>query len=76
MRTLIGHGTPRQEADAVLVVVIAARWKGLRDRWITSHNAPNVDFPRYFPDTYVERVRSVPGVARADNLLVGDSLEQ
>ena len=41
------------------------------DVWITSHNTPNVDFPQYFPDTYVDRVRSVPGVARADNLLVG-----
>ena len=40
------------------------------DVWITSHNTPNVDFPQYFPDSYVDRVRSVPGVARAQNLLV------
>lgn len=40
------------------------------DIWITSRNTPNVDFPHYFPDGYVNRVRSVPGVARADNLLV------
>jgi putative ABC transport system permease protein len=38
--------------------------------WITSRNTPNIDFPHYFPDNYVQRVRSVPGVARADNLLV------
>lgn len=40
------------------------------DVWITSKNTPNVDFPHYFPDTFVQRVRSVPGVERADNLLV------
>jgi putative ABC transport system permease protein len=40
------------------------------DLWITSHNTPNVDFAHTFPETYVKRVRSVPGVARADNLIV------
>lgn len=40
------------------------------DLWITSHNTPNVDFPQYFEDAYVDRVRSVPGVQRAQNLLV------
>lgn len=40
------------------------------DLWITSKNVPNVDFPHYFPDSFVQRVRSVPGVERADNLLV------
>jgi len=38
--------------------------------WVTSHNTPNVDFARTFPETAVLRVRSVPGVARADNLIV------
>jgi len=38
--------------------------------WVTSHNTPNVDFAHTFPETYVKRVRSVPGVARADNLIV------
>jgi len=38
--------------------------------WITSHNTPNVDFAHTFPETYVKRVRSIPGVARADNLIV------
>lgn len=38
--------------------------------WITSKNTPNVDFPHYFPESSVQRVRSVPGVAKADNLLV------
>ena len=40
------------------------------DLWITSRNTPNIDFPHYFSDAYVNRVRSVPGVARADNLLI------
>jgi putative ABC transport system permease protein len=40
------------------------------DLWVTSKNTPNVDFAHTFPETYVQRVRSVPGVARADNLIV------
>lgn len=40
------------------------------DLWVTTRNTPNVDFARLFPETYVQRVRSVPGVAHADNLLV------
>ncbi|MDE3244793.1 MAG: ABC transporter permease [Acidobacteriota bacterium] len=40
------------------------------DLWVTSHNTPNVDFAHQFPETYVNRVRSVPGVAKADNLIV------
>lgn len=40
------------------------------DIWITSRNTPNVDFAHAFPETVVLRVRSVPGVARADNLIV------
>jgi putative ABC transport system permease protein len=40
------------------------------DIWVTSRNTPNVDFAQAFPDTYVNRVRSIPGVARADNLIV------
>jgi putative ABC transport system permease protein len=40
------------------------------DLWVTSHNTPNVDFAHTFPDSAVERVRSIPGVARADNLIV------
>ena len=40
------------------------------DLWVTSRNTPNVDFSQTFPETYVQRVRSVPGVARADNLIV------
>jgi putative ABC transport system permease protein len=40
------------------------------DLWITARNAPNVDFGNPFPESYVQRVRSVPGVARADNLIV------
>jgi len=40
------------------------------DLWVTSRNTPNVDFAHTFPETYVKRVRSVPGVVRADNLIV------
>jgi putative ABC transport system permease protein len=40
------------------------------DLWVTSHNTPNVDFAHTFPDTYIKRVRSTPGVAAADNLIV------
>jgi putative ABC transport system permease protein len=39
--------------------------------WVTSKATPNVDFAHAFPETRVERVRSVPGVERADNLIVG-----
>ena len=38
--------------------------------WVAAKNTPNIDFARTFPDTLVNRVRSVPGVARADNLIV------
>src|SRR5687767_4739424 len=40
------------------------------DLWVTSRNTPNVDFAHAFPETYIKRVRSVPGVDRADNLIV------
>jgi putative ABC transport system permease protein len=40
------------------------------DLWVTSRNTPNVDFAHTFPETSVQRVRSVPGVAEADNLIV------
>ena len=40
------------------------------DLWVTSRNTPNVDFAHGFPEMLVQRVRSVPGVERADNLLI------
>jgi putative ABC transport system permease protein len=40
------------------------------DLWVTSRETPNVDFAHTFPETNVLRVRGVPGVARADNLIV------
>jgi len=40
------------------------------DLWVTSKNTANIDFAQTFPETAVQRVRSVPGVARADNLIV------
>jgi putative ABC transport system permease protein len=39
------------------------------DLWVTSKNTANVDFSRTFPDAMVQRVRSVDGVLRADNLI-------
>jgi putative ABC transport system permease protein len=40
------------------------------DLWVTSHNTPNIDFAHTFPEMYVHRVRAIPGVQRADNLIV------
>jgi putative ABC transport system permease protein len=40
------------------------------DLWVTARNTPNIDFANPFPASYVHRVRSIPGVARADNLIV------
>lgn len=40
------------------------------DLWVTSKNTPNVDFSHTFPETSVQRVRSIPGIQRADNLIV------
>jgi putative ABC transport system permease protein len=40
------------------------------DIWVTSRQTPNVDFAHAFPETTVLRVRGVPGVQRADNLIV------
>jgi putative ABC transport system permease protein len=40
------------------------------DLWVTSRNTPNVDFAHAFPETRVQRVRSIEGVERADNLVV------
>ena len=40
------------------------------DLWVTSRNTPNVDFAHGFPEGSVQRVRSIAGVERADNLLV------
>lgn len=40
------------------------------DLWVTSHNTTNIDFAHAFPDSYVQRVRGVEGVADAANLIV------
>ena len=40
------------------------------DLWVTAKNTPNIDFANTFPELYVHRVRSIPGVLRADNLIV------
>jgi putative ABC transport system permease protein len=40
------------------------------DIWVTSKETPNVDFAHTFPETRALRVRGLPGVARADNLIV------
>src|SRR5215510_5340912 len=38
--------------------------------WVTSKNTPTLDFVHQFSETSVERVRAIPGVKRADNLLL------
>ena len=40
------------------------------DLWVTSKNSPNLDFVHQFPETNLYRVRSIPGVERADNLIL------
>jgi len=40
------------------------------DLWVAARNTPNVDFANPFSESAALRVRSVPGVARADNLIV------
>ena len=40
------------------------------DLWVTSRNTPNVDFATPFNQTLAQRARSIPGVERADNLIV------
>ena len=40
------------------------------DLWITSKNSPNLDFVHQFPESNLYRARSVPGVSRADNLIL------
>jgi putative ABC transport system permease protein len=40
------------------------------DFWITSRRTANVDFSGTFSQHYLPRVRSVPGVSRAENLIV------
>ena len=44
--------------------------KSNADLWVTSRNTANIDYGQAFPANYVQRVRSVPGVERADNLIV------
>src|SRR5256712_10898209 len=40
------------------------------DLWVTSKNTPNVDFSHALPESRVDRVRPVPGAARAVNPIV------
>src|SRR6516225_7349654 len=40
------------------------------DLWVTSKNTPNLDFVHNFPESRVQRVREIPGVERADNLIL------
>lgn len=43
---------------------------GSADLWVTSRGTPNIDFGHNFSEGYVQRVRAVRGVERADNLIV------
>jgi putative ABC transport system permease protein len=40
------------------------------DIWIVGKSTPNIDFGKPFPETTVLRARGVPGVERADNVIV------
>ncbi len=40
------------------------------DLWVSSKGSPNIDFGHAFSERYVDRIRAVDGVARADNLIV------
>jgi len=40
------------------------------DLWVTSKNSPNLDFVHQFPESNLYRARSVPGIERADNLIL------
>ena len=40
------------------------------DIWIVGKNTPNIDFGKPFPETTVLRARGIPGVERADNVIV------
>ncbi|MBI5884088.1 MAG: FtsX-like permease family protein [Elusimicrobia bacterium] len=41
------------------------------DVWVVSRNSPNFDWSRPFPERYVSKVRSTPGVAEAKTLIFG-----
>lgn len=40
------------------------------DLWVMAKNTKNVEFAQSIPEDYLQRVRSVSGVERADNLIV------
>src|SRR5437660_1223154 len=40
------------------------------DLWIMARNTKNIEFAQSFPEDYVQRVRSVRGVERADKMIV------
>ena len=44
---------------------------GEADIWVGHRNMHNVDFPRDIPRRWINRVRSVPGVKRAEPYLIG-----
>ena len=46
---------------------------GQADVWVGHQNMHNVDFPRDIPRRWVHRVRTVPGVKRAEPYLIGFS---
>ncbi|MBI5211066.1 MAG: FtsX-like permease family protein [Elusimicrobia bacterium] len=41
------------------------------DVWVVSRNSPNFDWSRPFPERYLNKVRSTPGVAEAKTLIFG-----
>jgi 16S rRNA (adenine1518-N6/adenine1519-N6)-dimethyltransferase len=58
------------EIDSSLVDILKDRFSGTETVEVVWADALQFDFGNPFPETYVQRVRSIPGVARADNLIV------
>lgn len=45
--------------------------RGQAEIWVGHRNMHNVDFPRDIPRRWVQRIRGIPGVARAEPYLIG-----
>src|SRR4030042_331786 len=45
--------------------------QGQADVWVGHKNMHNVDFPRDIPRRWIHRIRTVPGVKRAEPYLLG-----
>jgi hypothetical protein len=59
MRTLFGHGTPREAANAVLVVLVAAIWRVLRAMEVLGHSVLGI----FLPPVTVRPLGTAPSIA-------------